>query len=154
MTEYSFSGSAEETAGEDVVMLKIGRANNVTRRMHEWQRQCGYELNLVRWYPYISTSSPSPQPSPGRHGQSPPQHNRRQSGLVRKVPFVKRVERLIHLELAQKQAKMQCVACGREHREWFEVKASQAAVKDVDVCVRRWVEWAERKRDAELGGTE
>jgi hypothetical protein len=153
MTEYSFSGSAEETAGEDVVMLKIGRANNVTRRMHEWQRQCGYELNLVRWYPYIPTSSPSPQPSPERHGQSQPQHNRRQSGLVRKVPFVKRVERLVHLELAQKQAKRQCEACGREHREWFEVKASQKAVKDVDDCVRRWVEWAERKRDAELGGT-
>jgi hypothetical protein len=72
---------------------------------------------------------------------------------VRKVPFVKRVERLVHLELAQKQAKRQCEACGREHREWFEVKASQKAVKDVDDCVRRWVEWAERKRDAELGGT-
>jgi hypothetical protein len=72
---------------------------------------------------------------------------------VRKVPFVKRVERLVHLELAQKQVKRQCEACGREHREWFEVKASQAGVKDVDDCVRRWVEWAERKRAAELGET-
>ena len=68
--------------------------------------------------------------------------------MVRKVPCVKRVERLIHLELADMQAKKQCTACGKEHREWFEIGASQAGVKAVDECVRRWVGWAESQEAA------
>lgn len=162
MTEYSYSGSEEMKRGKGTIMLKIGRANNVTRRMNEWQRQCGYALNLVRWYPYLpssSSSSASPTPSPGA---SPPTTNRgyeaslyptkvrpittngrRESEGVRKVPFVKRVERLIHLELAEQRVMRRCVACGKEHREWFETEATQAGVRAVDECVRRWVGWAE-----------
>lgn len=144
MTEFSFDGN-DTTRGnpgrrgngaKKTIMLKIGRANNVTRRMNEWQRQCGYKLNLVRWYPYVPSGS-SPQASPG--GQ------RRQSDVVRKVPCVKRVERLIHLELAEKRVLRDCETCGKEHREWFEVEASQEGVKGVDECVRRWVGWAERQ---------
>jgi hypothetical protein len=61
------------------------------------------------------------------------------------VPFVKRVERLIHLELANQQVKKQCGACGKEHREWFEVPANEQGVRSVDACVRRWVNWAEQE---------
>ncbi|KAK4540950.1 hypothetical protein LTR36_008458 [Oleoguttula mirabilis] len=156
MTEYSFAGSEPETRGKKTIMLKIGRANNVTRRMNEWQRQCGYALNLVRWYPYISSSSATPSPVPSPTANRPTQlypdltrpptaaaTARMESGVVRKVPCVKRVERLVHLELQEKQVKRQCAACGKEHREWFEVEASQAGVKAVDECVRRWVGWAE-----------
>jgi len=32
---------------------------------------------------------------------------------------------------------------GKEHREWFEVKASREGVRGVDGVVRRWVGWAE-----------
>lgn len=177
MTEYSYDGDEDlETprggvrgagvggkgVGRRTIMLKIGRANNVTRRMNEWQRQCGYALNLVRWYPYVSSSTtPSPRASPspkrGQSGQQPGSGSlypdlsrppmtgqRRSSDAVHKVPNVKRVERLIHLELAEKQVKRQCAACGKEHREWFEVEANQAGVKAVDETVRRWVGWAER----------
>jgi len=152
MTEYSFSGSEPETRNKKTIMLKIGRANNITRRMNEWQRQCGYALNLVRWYPYISSSAtPTPQPSPSRPTplypdlSRPAPASRRESGVVRKVPYVKRVERLIHIELQEKQVKRQCEACGKEHREWFEVEASQVGVRGVDECVRRWVGWAEEE---------
>ncbi|KAK5712307.1 hypothetical protein LTR15_011885 [Elasticomyces elasticus] len=149
MTEYSYDGTKEDS--KKTIMLKIGRANNVTRRMNEWQRQCGYALNLVRWYPYVSST---PQPSPIRTSQGPlypdltrppslSQKQRRQSEGVRKVPCVKRVERLIHLELLEKQVKRQCAACGKEHKEWFEVEASQAGIRGVDECVKRWVGWAE-----------
>ncbi|KAK0974821.1 hypothetical protein LTR91_014281 [Friedmanniomyces endolithicus] len=157
MTEYSSDASEAEShagdrGGKKTIMLKIGRANNVTRRMNEWQRQCGYALNLVRWYPYLPSS---PQDSPNRKSstplypdltQPPSQQQRRQSESpgVRKVPCVKRVERLIHLELQDKQVKRRCDVCGKEHREWFAVEASQAGVRDVDECVRRWVGWAER----------
>lgn len=156
MTEYSFDGDessrgVETSRGDNkrsAIMLKIGRANNITRRMNEWQRQCGYALNLVRWYPYVSSST---QPSPKSERQvlypdlSGPAIGRMESSGegVRKVPCVKRVERLIHLELGEKQAKRQCTACGKEHREWFEVEATQAGIKAIDEVVKRWVRWSE-----------
>jgi hypothetical protein len=152
MTEFSLDGPEAPTCGKKTILLKIGRASNVTRRMNEWQKQCGYKLNLVRWYPYVPTSAaPSPQPSPGREtlypdlSRPPAPSSRRESEVVRKVPFVKRVERLVHLELAEGQVKKQCDACGKEHREWFEVEASQCGVRGVDDCVRRWVGWAEEQ---------
>lgn len=159
LTEYSFEGdeasqgnetsrSAGGSTKHPTIMLKIGRASNITRRMNEWQRQCGYALNLVRWYPYVSSS---PQPSPRSERQvvypdlsRPPIERYASSGeVIRKVPRVKRVERLIHLELGEKQVKRQCTTCGKEHREWFEVDATQAGVRSIDEVVRRWVRWAE-----------
>ncbi|KAM3417476.1 hypothetical protein BST61_g5720 [Cercospora zeina] len=160
MTEFSYDGDQERSRGagtgrgkkKKTIMLKIGRANNVTRRMNEWQRQCGYALNLVRWYPHVSsTPSPSPANTPrkgsntGTPDRSRPASSRGDSANVRKVHFVKRVERLIHLELADQQVKKQCEACGKEHREWFEVEASEEGVRNVDACVKRWVEWADRE---------
>lgn len=63
----------------------------------------------------------------------------------RKVPHVHRVERLIHLELAGLRARDlgRCGECGKEHREWFEVEAAKEALRRVDECVRRWVQWGE-----------
>ena len=179
ITEFSFNGDGEMTRGgggrggagtrgKKTIMLKIGRANNITRRMNEWQRQCGYALNLVRWYPHVSSSSSasntptqSPASTPAARRQSqqplypdlsrPPSHSspksRRgsESTGVKKVPYVKRVERLIHLELAEQRVLKECEACGKEHREWFEVEASERGVRGVDECVRRWVGWAEKK---------
>ncbi len=57
-----------------------------------------------------------------------------------------KVERLIHIELNGKKASEngKCSACGKEHREWFEVEASRDGVKAVDEIIRRWVDWAER----------
>lgn len=45
-----------------------------------------------------------------------------------------------------------CGACGREHREWFEVEASKKGVKGVDEVVRRWVDWGTRQRGGGVGG--
>jgi hypothetical protein len=127
----------------DTIFLKIGRANNVHRRMNEWTHQCGYNLSLVRYYPYVP-STPSPTPSP----QASPAHSRRQSSHnVRKVPHAHRVERLIHLELGEQRVMKTCDACGKTHKEWFEVEASRDGVKKVDEVVKRWVEWAERANE-------
>ncbi|CAO2649292.1 Nn.00g066770.m01.CDS01 [Neocucurbitaria sp. VM-36] len=152
------SGDSNDTSGKDTILLKIGRANNVHRRMNEWTRQCGYSLSLVRYYPYVP-STPSPTPSP----QASPAHSRRpsyQNGTprpsdptrrvsegVRKVPHAHRVERLIHLELGEQRVMKKCDACGKEHREWFEVEATKEGVKRVDEVVKRWVQWAERANE-------
>ncbi|ERF68359.1 hypothetical protein EPUS_06775 [Endocarpon pusillum Z07020] len=112
------------------VLLKIGRAENVHRRLSQWSKQCSYNITLIRYYPY--------KPS-----RSPPQSDR--SVLPRKVPHVHRVERLIHVELSEKRVTEQgaCENCGREHREWFEVEASREGLRAVDEVIRRWVGWAE-----------
>lgn len=136
----------------DRILLKIGRANNVHRRMSEWQRQCGYNLSLIRFYPYVPSSSLSPrQPplSPAPGSPTPPSQSHRPtsniSAAIRMVPYAHRVERLIHLELSEQRARKQerCSACGREHREWFEVEGTSDGVRRVDEVVRRWVGWAE-----------
>lgn len=158
VSEFSNSGREERSTGrggKKTIMLKIGRASNVHRRMTEWTRQCGYNLSLVRFYPYVP-SLPSTPTAPASSQLYPcpypdlarPAPERQGSGSgsdqVRKVPHAHRVERLIHLELAEKRVKRDCAACGKEHREWFEVEASQGGVREVDEVVRRWVGWAER----------
>ena len=151
-TTQSRSGAPSASSSEkNTILLKIGRASNVHRRMNEWTRQCGYSLSLVRFYPYVSsTPSPSPRGSPANSRRSSSQNQRpadpirRVSEGVRKVPHAHRVERLIHLELADQRVKKDCEACGKEHREWFEVDATREGVKAIDEVVRRWVDWAER----------
>lgn len=150
------SGNDDPDGGaeKDTILLKIGRANNVHRRMNEWTRQCGYSLSLVRFYPYVSSSTPTPSPqaSPAGSRRTSAQNvnsNRRASdaGVVRKVPTVMRVERMIHLELAKQRVMKKCEACGKQHQEWFEVEATKDGVKKVDEVIKRWVEWAERANE-------
>lgn len=121
------------SSGDDksTILLKIGRANNVQRRMNEWKRQCGYDLSLIRFYPYIQSGS----------GVEP-----------RKMPHSHKVERLIHLELSGLGLRVAdrgaCDSCGREHKEWFEVEATRDAVMRVDDAIRRWVDWDEGRASA------
>jgi hypothetical protein len=139
--------SSSTPKDRDTIFLKIGRASNVHRRMNEWTRQCGYSLSLVRYYPYVPSTpspTPSPQTSPGQ-SRRPSYQGRVSDGVgVRKVPHAHRVERLIHLELGERRVMKSCEACGKTHKEWFEVEASREGVRGVDEVVRRWVEWAER----------
>ncbi|MCJ1371531.1 hypothetical protein MMC20_002749 [Loxospora ochrophaea] len=123
--------STSTSPARKTLLLKIGRASNVQRRMNEWSRQCNHNLSLIRYYPYISPqTSIKPPPSP------PP--------TPRKVPHIHRVERLIHIELSEKRVKRSCQGCGKEHREWFEIEASREGLRGVDETVKRWVGWGER----------
>lgn len=66
-------------------------------------------------------------------------------GAGRKVPYVHRVEHLIHTELGDKRVRDlgKCPECGKEHKEWFEIRAEKEELRRVDECIRRWVSWAE-----------
>ncbi|PYH41716.1 uncharacterized protein BP01DRAFT_360060 [Aspergillus saccharolyticus JOP 1030-1] len=132
--------SAPTATSPGTIRLKIGRANNVQRRLNEWSRQCSHHLTLIRYYPYTPST---PQPSPSRLGGGGHDNEALEPG--RKVPYVHRVERLIHLELADVRVRDmgKCSDCGREHKEWFEVTAEKSSLKRVDDCIRRWVKWAE-----------
>lgn len=120
------------------IRLKIGRTSNVHRRLNEWSKQCSHNLTLIRYYPYTNSS---PSPSPARRPDSG-----HCQGHGRRVPHVHRVERLIHIELADQRIKGEgpCAQCNKEHREWFEFNATKDALKIVDDCVRRWVAWGEQ----------
>ena len=118
------------------VLLKIGRAQNVHRRLSQWTKQCGQNITLVRFYPHDSNTSQSTRNNASPSSPTAPN--------ARRVPFVSRVERLIHLELGAKRVKQdKCDECGREHREWFEIEATRWGLRGVDGVVRRWVTWAE-----------
>lgn len=129
--EYMNEGSNDRAIGKPSsnkkILLKIGRATNVQRRLNEWNRQCGYNLSLIRYYPYVPSGTPSSEP--------------------RKVPHSHKVERLVHLELdglgLRVAEREKCEACGKEHKEWFEVDASRKAVEEVDDIIRRWADWDE-----------
>lgn len=117
------------------VLLKIGRATNVHRRMTQWQKQCGHNITLLQYYPNTSGL---------------------QAPFLEPTPLLPRVERLIQTELADLRIKQdKCESCGREHREWFDVEASKKGVRAVDECVRRWVRWGQvesRKLEASRRG--
>ena len=124
------------SAGKKTILLKIGRTSNVQRRLNEWTRQCGYNLSLIRYYPYIPTNRPS---------------------TPRKVPHSHKVERLVHIELAgagmrvsdREDGGWKCETCGKAHREWFEVEGTRGGVEMVDEVVRRWSDWDEAQGAAE-----
>ncbi|CAF9926640.1 MAG: hypothetical protein ALECFALPRED_003493 [Alectoria fallacina] len=118
------------------MLLKIGRASNVQRRMNEWNRQCGYNLSLIRFYPYLPSSPLSSRPNASSPPASP--------STPHKVPHAHKVERLIHLELAEQRVKRDCESCGKEHREWFEVESSREGLREVDEVIRRWTEWGRK----------
>ena len=120
------------TTNKKTILLKIGRAQNVQRRLNQWTRQCGYNLSLIRYYPYHPTTLS--ESDVNRVPRTP-----------RRVPNAHKVERLIHIELNGKRAQGggKCDVCGREHREWFEVEPSREGVRGVDEVVRRWVDWGE-----------
>ncbi|KAI5919996.1 meiotically up-regulated gene 113-domain-containing protein [Camillea tinctor] len=120
--------SSKAGASKKTILLKIGRASNVQRRLNEWTRQCGYNLSLIRYYPHIPTNDPS---------------------TPRKMPHSHKVERLVHIELAgaglRVSDKAPCEACGKSHREWFEVDATRESIAMVDEVVKRWSDWDETR---------
>lgn len=133
----TFASRVADKGDKKMILLKIGRAQNVQRRLNQWTRQCGYNLSLIRYYPYHPTTL-----SDTNVNELP--------RTPRKVKNAHKVERLIHIELSEtRQGKGEkCAVCGREHREWFEAEGSKEGVRAVDEVIRRWVGWGERQ-----GGT-
>jgi T5orf172 domain len=115
------SVSSALSVEQRTLFLKIGRAGNVHQRMSQWQKQCKYNISLLRYYP---------------QGQKD----------VTKVSCVGKVERLIHLhlEMLGKRVKRQC-RCGTEHKEWFEIEATAKDVREVNDIITQWIAWSIRK---------
>jgi hypothetical protein len=79
---------------ENFGAVKIGRTNNLARRLADWNRGC----NRTHMY-----------------------HPASQRGELSEIPHVSRIERLIHIELKQCRKQRWCESCGKNHIEWFVV---------------------------------
>lgn len=133
-----YNPNSSKSSGEATVLLKIGRASNVQRRMNEWSRQCDHNLSLIRYYPHPLSAPLYQLNSPISLAKNSIAPN---AAIPLKVPNAHKVERLIHLELADMRVRRSCAACGKEHREWFEVDWNREGVCKVDAVVKRWVGW-------------
>lgn len=105
---------------------------NVASRLNQHANQCNYEPTLIRYYPHPDSKSVA-----------------KGEAVVHKVPNVNRIERLIHLELRDDpkvypdELRHKCAVCGKIHKEWFSVEATEEGVKWVDGVVSRWIAWGE-----------
>jgi hypothetical protein len=111
------------TSAKRTIFLKIGMAKNVHQRIMQWQKQCGYNISLLRYYPQMPRTQE-----------------------LTKVLCVRKVERLVHLhlEMLGYRVKKEC-RCGTEHREWFEIAGNTKAVREVDSVIGHWVTWSNEK---------
>ncbi|GAO50107.1 DUF1766-domain-containing protein [Saitoella complicata NRRL Y-17804] len=103
-------------------LYKIGRTTNLQRRLYQWSNQCSLQPILVAYYPSPASSASS----------------------ALKVSISHRVERLIHIELADKHPvsdKAACEACGRVHREWFEAETGRVGWEGIKTVILKWVEF-------------
>lgn len=89
--------------------VKIGRTNNLNRRLREWDRQC----------------------------KTKHRYHRTQDGKPMTIPHVQRIEHLIHRELVNYRMKRACEACGTNHDEWFDINERQA--RKVAEKWRNWI---------------
>ena len=130
-------GSNARNSNGKVFLLKIGRSNDVQRRMREWQYKCGFRPSIIRQYPYLRPgTAPSPTPPRFIRGNSEPPPNT--AGMI---PRASRVERLIHIELAEYRKSRWCEKCLESHTEWFSCN-DITTVSHVDGVIRKWVDWS------------
>ncbi|KAH8732159.1 T5orf172 domain-containing protein, partial [Phaeosphaeriaceae sp. PMI808] len=79
--------------------VKIGRTNNLERRLQDWNRKC------KRTFKY--------------HGAS-------ENDAHVEILHHSRIERLIHIELKDLRERARCAECEQRHTEWFNVSVTQA----------------------------
>lgn len=139
----------EDKPSNGEVFYKVGRAQNLTRRLYQWSRSCPYNPLLVEFFPTPPTDtlrrthSSSSISSLFRGEITPPSTPPR----IVKCSVTHRIERLIHLELEDRFGRVDISGegcqCGKIHKEWFRggdgAEGGWADVRDVIV---RWVGFA------------
>ena len=95
--------------------LKIGRSQNVPRRLKQWNKQCKKSMQV--FFPEEKGAAGMPD--------------------LQQIPHISRVEALVHLELMHyRRIEKKCPGCSKSHVEWFETS------KDIAIgVVRKWSDW-------------
>ncbi|KOS22480.1 Meiotically up-regulated protein [Escovopsis weberi] len=119
-------GGANHFSTDTTLLIKIGRAVNVHKRMKEWTSQCGFSIELLRSYPHVPSAE-------AEAGVEP-----------RPTPHANKVENLVHKELTGMGMRApfeKCEACGARHQEWFRMDYTTDSIRKVDGVIRKWIEW-------------
>jgi hypothetical protein len=137
--------------GTQTAYFKVGRSDNVPRRMGQWSAQCGYVPTLRDVFPLKARA-----PSGAGVTRAPsilhtflPGATKAGTDAARMIPAVKRWERLVHLELADRAAAARpkeyealckpCSDCGTVHREIFPLQGDpQVYERTVVDAIERW----------------
>ncbi|KAG0037110.1 hypothetical protein BGZ82_003136 [Podila clonocystis] len=127
--------------------FKVGRTDNVHRRMNEWSDKCGSPPILIEVFPEQGDLAPKSESDL----VDSPTDDKDLTGL--RCRYAHRVERLIHIELKPFHDKDHICACKTAHREWFMVphrtglKDSQQmdqAWKQIRQVIVHWMAYMER----------
>ncbi|WOO85242.1 uncharacterized protein LOC62_06G008743 [Vanrija pseudolonga] len=113
--------------GKGTAFFKVGRTDNVPRRIGQWTQQCQSHTPTLRDIFPLSGAALKRRPS--GPGSLLPGAVKGGVQTARMVPAVKRWERLVHLELADRSASQRgdeydelrkpCADCGTIHKEIF-----------------------------------
>ncbi|KAG0254557.1 hypothetical protein BG011_005660 [Mortierella polycephala] len=131
-------------------LFKVGRTDNVYRRMNEWSDKCGSPPILIEVFPEQGALAPKDE-NDLADSISKSVSDTDVTGL--RCRYSHRVERLIHIELKPYHDKDHVCACKTNHREWFKVphkpglndkeQFQQAWEQIRRVCVH-WMAYMER----------
>jgi hypothetical protein len=135
----------DNPSNEEGAFYKVGRTQNLTRRLYQWSRSCPYTPLLVEFFPspplktLRRSSSTSSISSLFRRAEMSETLQR-----MVKCSITHRVERLIHLELEDRFGRAEIspegCQCGKVHKEWF--RSGSGGWREVRDVIVRWVGFA------------
>ncbi|KAK3846566.1 MAG: meiotically up-regulated gene 113-domain-containing protein [Linnemannia gamsii] len=139
-----------ETRSTDThTLFKVGRTDNVHRRMNEWSDKCGSPPILLEVFPEQGALAPKDDNDLAENSKA--EDDTVITGL--RCRYAHRVERLIHIELKPFHDKHHTCPCKTKHMEWFMIPnqpglSEKQQLKQAWVQVRRvivhWMNYMER----------
>ena len=129
------------------MFYKVGRTQNLTRRLYQWSRSCPYTPLLVEFFPTPPTDMLRRGQSFSSHSSSLREDETSLPVRLTQCAITHRVERLIHLELEDRFGKAEIAEegckCGRVHKEWFcGGHGDEGGWPEVRDVILRWVGFA------------
>ncbi|OAQ31940.1 DUF1766-domain-containing protein [Linnemannia elongata AG-77] len=130
-------------------LFKVGRTDNVYRRMNEWSDKCGSPPILLEVFPEQGALAPKDENDLAE--TSKPEDENVVTGL--RCRYAHRLERLIHIELKPFHDKNHTCPCKTKHMEWFMIPnqpglSEKQQLKQAWAQVRRvivhWTNYMER----------
>lgn len=148
---FLYAYELRDLGGAATSFFKVGRSDNVPRRIGQWSKQCTSHAPTLRDVFPLKHSAvvQGLGRAPSLLGSLLPGATRAGTDAARMVPAVKRWERLVHLELADRAANARpdeydelcvaCADCGAVHREIFPLEGDARVYERVVVdAVERW----------------
>ncbi|KAF9344757.1 hypothetical protein BGX26_003958 [Mortierella sp. AD094] len=126
----------ESSYTDSHTLFKVGRTDNVSRRMNEWGEKCGSPPKLLEVFPEQGSLAPKDENDLAETA-SRSAGDDEVTGL--RCRYAHRVERLIHIELKPYHDKNHVCACKTKHMEWFKVP-HQPGLSEEQQKHRSWLQ--------------